>query len=362
MLFHYILFSLKHLKKGLKLMSTMKAVGLHRYLPIDDPESLIDIELEKPTPQGRDLLVAVKAISVNPVDVKVRAPKERTESAPRVLGWDVAGIVEAVGADCSLFKPGDEVFYAGTITRPGCNSDFHLVDERIVGRKPHSLDFAEAAALPLTAVTAWEALFDRLGIPHSSDQNEGKTILIIGAAGGVGSIATQIAHNVGLTVIGTASKQASTTWALDHGAAYVINHYEPFMPQLKAIGLASVDYIFCLNHTDDHWAQMAEAIAPQGKICSIVETKSPVDLKLLQSKSVTFVWELMFTRPIYGTPDMIEQHHILNQISERIDAGELRTTLTLRLQPVNAANLREAHKLVESGSTIGKIVIENQGS
>ncbi|NHN32131.1 zinc-binding alcohol dehydrogenase family protein [Paenibacillus agricola] len=343
-------------------MPTMKAVGLTRYLPIEHPESLIDIEIEKPTPQGHDLLVLVKAISINPVDVKVRAPKDRTEAAPRILGWDVAGVVEAVGSDCTLFKPGDEVYYAGSITRPGCNSEFHLVDERIVGSKPQSLDYAEAAALPLTALTAWEALFVRLGLSQSPADNEGTTILIIGAAGGVGSIATQIAQAAGLSVIGTASKPDSIEWALQHGASYTINHYEPFLPQLKAIGFTAVDYIFCLNATDQHWAQMAEAIAPQGKICSIVETNAPVDLKLLQSKSVTFVWELMFTRPIYGTPDMTEQHDILNQLAARIDAGELRTTLTTRLRPMNALNLREAHKRVESGSTIGKIVIEHNPS
>jgi NADPH2:quinone reductase len=340
-------------------MTQMKAIGLHRYLPINHTESLQDIRLEKPVPQGRDVLVQVKAVSINPVDVKVRAPKDRIEAAPRVLGWDVAGIVEAVGTDCSLFKPGDEVFYAGSITRPGGNSQFHLVDERIVGKKPQTLDFAQAAALPLTAITAWEGLFDRLGVSPNPIQNKGKTILIIGAAGGVGSMATQIANEAGLTVIGTASRPESAEWVKTYGAAHTINHYKAFLPQLKAVGLTYVDYIFCLNNTEQHWVNIAETIAPQGKICSIVETDSPVDLTLLKNKSATFVWEFMFTRSMFETPDMIEQHRLLNQIAERIDVGTLRTTVAKRLQPINAATLRQAHALVESGRTIGKIVVEH---
>jgi NADPH2:quinone reductase len=337
----------------------MKAVGLHRYLPIDHQESLIDVELEKPVAEGRDLIVQVKAISVNPVDTKVRSPKDNIESSPRVLGWDVAGIVESVGEECSLFKPGDEVFYAGSITRPGGNSEFHRVDERIVGRKPKTLDFAQAAALPLTSITAWEGLFDRLRVSHNREQNEGKTILMIGAAGGVGSIATQIAKEVGLTVIGTASRPESAKWAKEYGAAHTINHYEPFVPQLNELGYASVDYIFCLNQTDQHWANMAEAIAPQGTICSIVETVSQLQLSLLKNKSAAFVWEFMFTRAMYETADMIEQHKLLNQVADKIDAGELRTTIAKRIEPINAANLRQAHEILESGKTIGKIVLEH---
>lgn len=339
-------------------MTTMKAIGLHRYLPIEHVESLIDFHMDKPIPTGRDLLVRVQAISVNPVDVKVRAPKEKTEAAPRVLGWDVSGIVEAVGPHASLFKPGDEIYYAGSITRAGGNSEFHLVDERIAGYKPKTLDFAQAAALPLTAITAWEGLFDRLGISHDRGMNEGKSIIIIGAAGGVGSIATQLASEVGLTVVGTASRPESAHWARAHGAAHTINHHEPFLPQLQAIGLASVDYIFCLNQTEQHWVNMAEAITPQGKICSIVEMSSPIDLTLLKNKSVTFVWEFMFTRAMYETADMEEQHRLLNEIAKRIDNGTLRSTLAKRLSPINAANLREAHKIIETGSMIGKIVLE----
>ena len=288
-------------------MTQMKGIGLYRYLPIDDPESLQDVTVEKPVPQGRDLLVNVKAVSVNPVDAKVRLPKDRTEASPRVLGWDAAGVVEAVGGDCTLFKPGDEVYYAGSIARAGSNSEFQLVDERIVGRKPNNLDFAEAAALPLTAITAWEGLFDRLAVPQDRERNAGKTLLIIGAAGGVGSIATQIAKDAGLTVIGTASRPESAQWARDQGADHIIDHHQPFAAQLQQLGFAHVDYIFCLNLTELHWANMAEAIAPQGKICSIVETDELLNLTLLKNKSVTFAWELMFTRALYQTPDMIEQ-------------------------------------------------------
>lgn len=341
--------------------NTMRAVGFYKYLPIDHPESLLDVEIDRPVPAGRDLLVKVHAISVNPVDTKVRKPKSQVESAPRVIGWDVAGIVEEVGPDVTLFKPGDAVYYAGSITRPGGNSEFHLVDERIVGRKPTSLDFAEAAALPLTGITAWEALYDRLGISKNADQNAGKTILIIGAAGGVGSIATQLAKHAGLSVIGTASRPESVKWVKEMGADAVINHFEPFVPQLQALGYSHVDYIFCLNTTEKHWKNMIDAIAPQGKICSIVETDEPVNISLLQQKSVTFVYELMFTRPMFQTEDMIEQHRLLNALADLIDQGVIRTTATEKLSPINAANLRKAHALIESGRTIGKVVLEHFG-
>jgi zinc-binding alcohol dehydrogenase family protein len=337
---------------------TMKAVGLLNYLPIDNPESLIDVEMEKPVPAGRDILVKVKAISVNPVDVKVRAPKNRTESTPKVLGWDVAGVVEQVGADCTLFSPGDEVYYAGSITRQGGNSEYHLVDERIVGSKPKSLDFAGAAALPLTSITAWESLYDRLGVSANKEDNAGKTLLIIGAAGGVGSIATQLAKYAGLTVIGTASRPESAEWAKGQGADYIINHFEDFLPQLEDAGFQQVDYVLCLNSTEKHWKNMAEVIAPQGKICSIVETDELLNLTLLKNKSVTFVWELMFTRSTYQTADMIEQHKLLNEVARLVDEGVIRTTTTDKLQPINAGNLRKAHAMLETGRTVGKVVLE----
>lgn len=338
---------------------TMKAVGLYQYLPIDNANSLVDAEVKKPVPTGKDLLVKVKVVSVNPVDVKVRAPKERTENELKVLGWDVAGIVEQIGSEVTLFQPGDEVFYAGSIVRPGGNSEFHLVDERIVGSKPSSLDYAEAAALPLTSITAWEGLFDRLGIPMEKSTNTGKKILIIGAAGGVGSIAVQLANYVGLTVIGTASRPESIEWVKEQGADVVINHYEPFVSQLQALGIDQVDYVFCLNSTEQHWQNMAEVIAPQGKICSIVETDELLNLTLLKNKSATFVWEFMFTRSTYQTPDMIEQHNLLNDIARLVDQGVIRTTVAQRLEPINAENLRKAHYLLETGRTVGKIVLEH---
>lgn len=342
----------------------MKAVGAYRYLAISDPESLVDLFIEKPLPAGRDLLVEVKAISVNPADLGMRQNNNYEEGSPKILGWDVAGIVEQVGPDCQLFKPGDEIFYAGSVARPGGNSEFHLVDERIVGNKPKSLDFAQAAALPLTSITAWEGLFDRLGINHSAEENTNKSILIIGAAGGVGSIATQLAKLAGLTVIGTASRPESIQWTKNQGADFTINHNSHFATQLKDIGYETVDYIFCLNDTVQHLANMAEVIAPQGKICSIVPADKAswtgsLDMDLLFSKSVTFVWELMFTRSMFQTEDMIKQHELLNELAELIDTGKLKTTLTERLEPINAKNLRIVHEKMETGRSIGKIVLEN---
>lgn len=340
-------------------MSFMKAVGLYRYLPITEEESLLDIQIEKPKVSGRELLVEVKAISVNPVDTKVRSPKDKFEEQPKILGYDAAGVVVEAGPDCTLFKPGDEVYYAGSILRQGTNAEFHVVDERIVGRKPRNLTFPEAAALPLTGLTAWEALVDRLGIPFKPDINIQKSILIIGAAGGVGSIAVQLAKLAGLKVIGTASREETRKWVLEHGADHVVNHHEPLRPQLENLGLPFVDYIFCLNSTDKHWESMADVIVPQGKICSIVETSKLLNLELLFGKSVTFVWELMFTRSSFHTDDMIEQHNILNQLADLVEEGQIVTTITEQLSPINAENLRKAHAKIESGKIIGKIVLSD---
>jgi zinc-binding alcohol dehydrogenase family protein len=335
----------------------MKAVGLTRYLPIDDPMSLEDVELPTPTPIGRDLLVKVEAISVNPVDTKVRAPKDKVEDAPRVLGWDAAGTVAAVGPDVTLFQVGDPVYYAGSITRPGANSEFHLVDERIVGHMPTSLDFVSAAALPLTTITAWEALFDRLGIaPDGAD--EGKSILIVGGAGGVGSIAIQLARRLArLTIVATASRPESSDWCRQLGAQHVVDHTQDIPVQLQALGLPQVDYVLCLNDTDSHFPAMAQVVAPQGKICSIVENAGPLEIGLLKSKSATFVWEFMFTRAMYGTPDMIAQHKLLTEVARLVDAGTLRTTVGEVIGPINAVNLRRAHAQLEGGRTIGKLVL-----
>lgn len=337
---------------------SMRAVGYYKYLPITHPESLLDLELPVPAPQGRDLLVRIEAIAANPADPIVRKYEQAGEG-PYILGWDAAGVITAVGPECTLFKPGDEVFYAGSLIRPGTNSEYHLVDERIVGRKPKTLSFADAASLPLTTITAWESLFDRLGISHSPEFNRNKSILIIGAAGGVGSIAVQLAKLAGLTVIATASRPESVTWVKELGAEVVINHYEDFLPQLQQHGFKAVDYIFCLNNTDHYWNSMTRVIAPQGKICLIVENEEPVPLNLLKSKSVTVVWETMFTRSTFQTEDITEQHHLLNQMAELVDEGKIRTVVTERLSPINAANLKIAHAKMESGTAIGKIVLEH---
>lgn len=336
----------------------MKAIGLTRYLPVSDPQSLVDVEIARPEATGRDLLVKVEAIGMNPVDTKVRAPKDKIETAPRVLGWDAAGTVVAAGPDVTLFKVGDPVFYAGSITRQGANSEFHLVDERIVGHKPASLDFAHAAALPLTAITAWEALFDRLGVSPRGD-DAGKSVLIIGGAGGVGSIGIQLSKVLaGLTVIATASRPESEAWCRRLGADHTIDHRKDMPSQLRALGFEHVDFILCFNDTDRHFEAMAEAIAPQGKICSIVENAGPLAIGALKSKSATFVWEFMFTRAMFQTSDMIAQHRLLNEVARLVDAGKLQTTVGDNLGKINAENVRRAHALLEGGQTIGKLVLE----
>ncbi|WP_160152665.1 zinc-binding alcohol dehydrogenase family protein [Microbulbifer sp. ALW1] len=341
----------------------MKAVGLYQYLPIDHEESLVDLNIDRPEPGPRDLLVAVKAIAVNPVDTKVRAPKADavTEATPKILGWDAAGEVISVGTEVTGFKPGDQVFYAGDITRPGCNSEFQLIDERIVGKMPRTQDYAAAAALPLTSLTAWEALFDRLGIsPAGSDA--GKSILIIGGAGGVGSIAIQLARTLAkLNVIATASRTKSSIWVKQMGASHIVNHRNPVDEELKDIGIPEVDYILCLNNTDQHFPAMANAIKPQGKICTIVENSAPLPVELLKAKSATFVWEFMFTRAMFQTEDMSEQGAILNRIAKLIDNEELVTTVGETIEPIDATNLRLAHRQLETGKTIGKIVLAGWG-
>ncbi|TXH04080.1 MAG: zinc-binding alcohol dehydrogenase family protein [Nevskiaceae bacterium] len=336
----------------------MKAVGLLKYLPIDNPESLIDLDLPKPQPQGRDLLVAVRAVSVNPIDCKQRAPKDRIEPKPRVLGWDACGVVEAVGPEATLFKPGDAVYYAGDITRPGSNSEYQLVDERIVGHKPRKLSAAQAAALPLTAVTAWESLFDRLRIARNG-QDRGRRILIIGGAGGVGSIAIQFAKRIArLNVIATASRPESVEWCRAMGADEVIDHRGYLASQLQERGIEGVDWILCCNDTDQHFAAMAVAIQPQGLICALVDSVQPHDLTVLKAKSAGFVWESMFTRSRFRTADMVEQHKILNRVADLIDGGEIRSTLGEVLGRIDAATLRQAHARIESGRSIGKLVLE----
>jgi zinc-binding alcohol dehydrogenase family protein len=335
----------------------MKAVALTQYLPINDPQSLFDTELPKPAaPDNHNLLVRVEAVSVNPVDTKVRAPKPQVEKNPRILGWDAAGVVEAVGPDVKRFKPGDEVYYAGDITHPGSNAQFQLVDERIVGHKPRSLTFAEAAAMPLTTLTAWEALFDRMQIDRHG-ANHGQSLLIIAGAGGVGSIAIQLARWAGLVVIATASRQETQAWVASMGANHVVDHREHLPTQLSTLNFACVHFIANFADTDIYWSVMAELIRPQGKIVGIVENKSPIDLNLLKSKSASFSWEFMFTRAMFQTPDMSAQGVILDEVAALIDAKKLRTTLAETFTPINAANLRQVHARLESGRTIGKVVL-----
>jgi zinc-binding alcohol dehydrogenase family protein len=335
----------------------MKAVGYAKSLPITDPQSLTDFTAEAPVPTGRDLRVAVRAVSVNPVDTKVRlraAPKPG--EPPKVLGYDAAGVVEAVGPEVTLFRPGEEVFYAGSIARPGTNAELHLVDERIVGLKPKTLSFAQAAALPLTSITAWELLFDRLAVAPGKTP-DGRAILIFGGAGGVGSILVQIARRLtALTVIATASRPESRDWCLEHGAHHVIDHSKPLAEQLKAIGHAEVALIAGLTGTDQHYPAVPDIIAPQGKFALIDDPKS-LDVSLLKRKAASLHWESMFTRAIFQTPDMIAQHYLLNEVSAMVDEGLIVTTLAHELTPINAANLRQAHGMVESGRTIGKVVL-----
>ena len=336
----------------------MKAVGLFEKLPISDADCLLDLDLPKPVPTGRDLLVAIEAIAVNPVDYKMRSPDGKPASdSPKVLGWDASGFVVAVGPDVTLFQPGDAVYYAGDITRPGANSEFHLIDERIVGRKPTSLSFEEAAALPLTAITAWEALFDRMGLAKDGS-DAGKRLLIIGGAGGVGSIAIQLAKQVaGVTVIATASRPESADWCRQMGADLVIDHFGDMRAQLANLQVPHVEYILCASDTDPHFTAMANLIAPQGKICAIVNAEEPHDLSLIYYKSAAFMWEFMFTRAMFQTPDMQAQHELLNAVAALVDSGRLRTTLGEVLGPINAANLKQAHARLEGGRAIGKLVL-----
>lgn len=336
----------------------MKAIGFKKSLPITEQESFIEFETDKPSPLGHDILVKISAISVNPVDFKVRqsAAKEKQLDSPKVIGWDAAGTVAAVGDKVTLFKEGDEVYYAGDLTRSGSNSEYQLVDERIVGFKPKNLTMAEAAAIPLTGLTAWESLFDRIKIDPKKDH--GKSILILAGAGGVGSIAIQIAKKVaGLKVIATASRAETQAWCKDLGADYVVNHRN-LKEELDKVGFSQVDYVLDLVDLGAYWDIIAEIIKPQGHIVSITGSSKPLDLNVLKRKSVSFSWELMYTRSMYDTEDIAMQHEILNKIGKMIESGEFRTTLTTTLEGFTVTNLKKAHEMQESGKTIGKTVIQ----
>ncbi|WP_300657411.1 zinc-binding alcohol dehydrogenase family protein [Pseudomonas sp.] len=336
----------------------MKAIAYYHSLPAEHPEALQDIQLAQPSPGPRDLLVQVKAISVNPVDTKIRSNVAPENGEAKVLGWDASGIVQAVGSEVTLFQPGDQVFYAGAINRAGANSELHVVDERIVGHMPHSLPFAEAAALPLTAITAWELLFERLQIAEGSS-DVGQSLLIVGAAGGVGSILTQLARQLtGLTVIGSASRPETQAWVRELGAHHVIDHSRPLHEELQRIGINQVTHVASLTQTDQHFDQLIDSLAPQGRLALIDDPRQPLDVMKLKRKSLSLHWELMFTRSLFETADMIEQHRLLERVAELIDAGVLKTTLGEHFGTINAANLRRAHALLESGQARGKVVLE----
>ena len=337
----------------------MKAVGLYQYLPIDHPESLLDLEVETPVATGHDLLVGVKAISVNPVDTKRRAPKagsaDTVEKTPKILGWDAAGIVEAVGPEVTLFKPGDAVYYAGSVIRPGANCEFHLVDEHIVGRKPANLPFPDAAALPLTTLTAWELMFERMGISKSGADGRnaaGKSVLILGGAGGVGSIAIQLAKKLAkLHVTASASRAESIAWCKGLGADETVDHTKPLEG-------TEYDYVLCFSSSDAYWSIFPKIVKPQGKVGMIVRTIRPVDLAILHDKSIAVCLEGMFTRSTFQTPDMAAQHALLDEAAGLVEAGMLKGTMTQNLGKIDAANLRRAHQMLENGHVTGKLVLE----
>jgi NADPH2:quinone reductase len=337
----------------------MRAIGYQHPGPVDRGDALADIDLPTPTPAGRDLLVEVRAVSVNPVDTKVRAGSAPAPGEWKVLGWDAAGVVSAVGPEVTRFRPGDAVYYAGAINRPGTNSEYHLVDERIVGAKPATLDWADAAALPLTAITAWEALFDRLDVRRPVP-GAAPAVVIVGGAGGVGSIATQLARRLtDLTVIATASRPETVAWAAEMGAHHVVDHGRPIAAQVAALGIGAPAFVLSTTQTDRHAAEIAALIAPQGRFCLIDDLASAGAFK---GKSVSIHWELMFTRPVFETADMAEQGRLLDEVARLVDAGTLRSTATERFAPIDAATLRRVHARIESGTTRGKLVLEGFAS
>ena len=335
----------------------MRAIGFQQPGSIDRDEALVNIELPTPTPEGRNILVEVKAVSVNPVDVKIRQSAQPDLGNWQVLGWDAAGVVIAVGPDVTLFQPGDTVFYAGDLTRPGTNAEYHLVDERIVGVKPKTLDWAAAAALPLTSITAWEMLFDRLDVKRSVP-GAAPAILIVGGAGGVGSIAIQMARALtDLTVIATASRPETVAWAKEMGAHHIIDHTLPLAEQVAALGLGAPAFVFSTTQTDRHIDAIAELIAPQGRF-GLIDDPVILDIVRFKRKSVSIHWELMFTRSMFNTADIAQQGKLLNEVSRLVDEGVLRTTMTERYSPINAAHLKHVHMLIESTKARGKIVLE----
>jgi len=340
----------------------MKAVGYIKSLPINDPESLIDIELPQPIASGHDLLVKVKAIAVNPVDYKIRQNVASEDSNYKVIGWDAVGEVVATGESVTLFKPGDAVFYAGDLNRQGSNAEFQLVDERLVGSKPKSLSDAEAAALPLTTITAWELLFEHLAVkqqsPNSIEKSD-EVILVVGAAGGVGSILIQVAKAItGATIIATASRESSQNWVKKLGADYVVDHSKPLQPQIEALGIRQVTHIASLNSTGSYFESYPDILAPFGKVAMIDDPGKSLDVMKLKLKSQSLHIEFMFARSMFQADDMIEQNRLLNRVSDLIDQGYIKTTIGKNLGTINAENLKAAHEILESGKSIGKLVLQ----
>lgn len=339
--------------------STMKAISFRQHLPIENPESLIDVVVDKPKLGPRDLLVQIQAISVNPVDTKIRkgSGPGQPSGELKILGWDAAGVVVEAGSDVTLFAPGDEVYYAGSVDRPGSYAEFQSVDERIVGEKPTSIDFADAAALPLTTITAWEMLFDRLSLRKDGTSDQG-SIFIIGGAGGVGSIAVQLARRLtGLMIIASASRPETVDWCRGMGAHHVVDHRQPLAAQVKKVVPEGVNHVLALTKTEDHFDEIIEAMAPEGKLVLIENLAKPIDINKMKPKSLSLHWEFMFGRPRFQTENMKEQGCLLTKVAELIDAGSIRSTARTNLGLINAANLRRAHALVESGTTIGKVVL-----
>ncbi|MCQ8887423.1 zinc-binding alcohol dehydrogenase family protein [Pseudoalteromonas agarivorans] len=333
----------------------MKAIGYQKSLPIENELSLQDIELETPTAHGHDILVEVKAVSVNPVDFKIRQAMPAAEGEYKVIGWDATGVVKSVGENVSLFKPGDKVWYAGDITRSGSNAQFQLVDERIVGHMPSSLSYGEAAALPLTSITAWELLFDRLNVAKNDDS---KSILVIGAAGGVGSIMVQLLkQRTKLNIIASASRAETISWLEDLGADTIVNHRNPLSEEFAAKKLSEVDYVVSLNNTEQHLPEIEKVVKPQGQF-ALIDDPETLNIVPFKNKSVSVHWELMFTRSLFKTDDMQEQHVILNNVATMIDQGQIKTTVGEHLGKINAANLRKAHQHLESQTAKGKVVLE----
>lgn len=338
----------------------MKAIGVVQARPTDDPDCFVAFETPTPSPGSRDLLVRIDAVSVNPVDYKVRRAITKPLAQPKIIGWDACGVVEAVGEDVRHYRPGDQVMYAGALDRPGSYAEYQLVDERIVGRKPLNLDVAQSAALPLTSLTAWESLFTRLMVDRSAGK-AGK-LLIIGGAGGVGSMAIQLARALtNLEIVATASRQETTAWCKDLGAHAVIDHSGDLIEGVRQAGLGTFSYILNCNNNLPYWNAMAEIIAPQGRVCLLSSTGEPVDLDIFMEKSIAVCWELMYTRSHFETHDLGHQREILNGIADLMEEGRIRSTLQRSLGPLSASNAAKAHEVLESRTMIGKLTMGGIG-